>query len=483
MMRFLLCLLFIGLNTLPLQAEAERRRNRNVIEVSLGGSKILNLSSTGRVTLTDPGVADVTTAGGGLLIIGRRVGETNLILHGGRQRQTWLIKVTLPSQAIEGELVRLFPRESIQAWAVGGSLVLTGTVSSIQIVEQAEQVSLGYLRSPSIAALGVKPHVINLLKVKGRHQVQLEVKFAEVNRRSLREIGVNIVGGSNDGRVAGATGSGGIGAVDVNNKAENPHSALVGRPAQLFNTNENAVGAMFLGLRDGIFPFAATLNLLASRDLSRTLAEPTLVAMSGRTASFLAGGEFPYEKSTGFGNTTVEFKKFGIELSFTPRVLNGELIELETSVGVSAPDPTVKIISDGVLTEGFKRRSSQTTVRLIDGQSFAIAGLLSDEIGNLVEKIPGLGDIPILGTLFSSKKFSRRETELVVVVTARLVDPMNANEVPPLPGWERVSDPSDIELFLLNFTDPNAPVGQAMEPGMSARNTGHNPLGRIGFWR
>ena len=468
------------------QVLAQEDSDASVVSVSLGGSTFISLGGArGKVTLTDPTVAEITPAGGGLLVIGRKVGETNLILYGGRSRNTYLIKVTLPAQAIQSEVRRMFPRQDIEARAVGGSLVLVGVVNDAPTVQQVEELALGYLRSPSIAALGVKPNVINLLRVRGQQQVQLEVKFAEVSRRSLREIGVNAVGGVSNGRVAGAIGRGGVG--DTNPRSANvssvPQSTVPGRFGQSFNPSDNAVGAIFVGMRDGKFPFAATLNLLAVRDLARTLAEPTLVSMSGQSARFLAGGEVPVLKPSGLGNVSVEYKSFGIELTFAPTVLTDRTIQLQTKVAVSALDPTLQIVLDGFQIPGFKKRETTTVLRLRDGQSFAMAGLLSDELANVVEKIPGLGDIPILGTLFSSKRFERRESELVVVVTAHLVDPLDASALPPLPGEDRISDPSDLELFLLNIQEPSARRRPArLQPGASLAPK-RQPIGQVGFWR
>ncbi|MCA9537490.1 MAG: pilus assembly protein N-terminal domain-containing protein [Myxococcales bacterium] len=457
---------------LLLLAAPARAAERDVVEVALGGSTLVSLDgAVGKVTLTDPSIADVQPAGADLLIIGRKVGETNLLLLGNGRQETRLVKVALPARAVQSELAALLPGEHITARAVGGALVLAGTVSAAPVVSQAEEIAMGALRSPAIAALGVAPNVINLLRVEARQQVQLEVKFAEVNRRSLREMGVDAVGGTSGGRFGAAVGGTAVGLSPVTE----PNS-----PLQQFTARPNSVGAFFVGLSGGRFPFAATLNLLAQRDLARTLAEPTLVAMSGHPARFLAGGELPFEISTGLGNSTVEFKAFGIELIFTPTVLGDETMQLETAVSVSAPDPTVTIISGGVQTQGFKRRASSTTVRLRDGQSFAIAGLLSDEIENQVKKVPGLGDVPILGLLFSSKAYNRRETELVVVVTARLVDPIDG-ALPPLPGEDRVTDPTDLELFLLNVHAPDAPIAPARRaPGAPAARS---PSGSLGFWR
>lgn len=470
-------------------AHAQKGRDADkVIEVSLGGSTTVRMRQAGRVTLTDPTVADVSAAGGGLLVVGRKVGETNLILSGSGRPFTYLVKVTLPARAIQSELARMFPNEDIEARAVGGALVLVGEVGAATVVTQAEEVALGYLASPSIAALGVRPKVINLLQVKGRQQVQLEVTFAEVQRTSLREMGVNFVGGTEGGGVAGALGEGAVLGTYENARNTTGVDAPGQAALQRFNavgTNNNPAGAIFFGLNNGAFPFAATLNLLAQNLLAKTLAQPTLVAMSGEEAQFLAGGELPVAVPSGFQNIAIQFKKFGIQLGFTPTVLADRTIQLKANVSISAPDASLSVELSGLRVPALTTRSSSTTVRLRDGQSFAIAGLLSSEMTNVVRKVPGFGDIPILGVLFSSKEFNRKETELVVVVTATLVDPMDADAVPPLPGQDTVSDPTDLELFLLNIHEAKGkrrsprrgePVGAA--PG---KNVG--PVGAVGFWR
>ena len=477
----------------PTEAQAQKDRDADrVIEVSLGGSTVVRVRSAGRVTLTDPGIADVSAAGKGLLVIGRKVGETNLILSGAGRPFTYLVKVTLPARAIQSELARLFANEDIEARAVGGALVLVGTVSSAPIVTQAEAVTLGYLTSPSIAALGVQPNVINLLRVKGRQQVQLEVTFAEVQRSSLREMGVNFVGGTEGGSVGAALGQGAVAVAGTPGIAPTRFNATQG--------NNVPAGALFFGLQSGAFPFGATLNLLARRLLAKTLAQPTLVAMSGEKAEFLAGGELPIAVPSGLSQVTIQFKRFGIQLAFTPTVLADRTIQLNAGVSVSAPDSSLAVNLDNIRVPALTTRSSQTTVRLRDGQSFAIAGLLSSEMTNIVRKVPGFGDIPILGALFSSKEYNRKETELVIVVTATLIDPMDADAVPPLPGQDKISDPSDLELFLLNIHEAKGtrakrrrgePMGvipgrvgpgNAAVPGLG-RDSKRGPVGAIGFWR
>ncbi|MCK6570737.1 pilus assembly protein N-terminal domain-containing protein [Myxococcota bacterium] len=457
---------------LPAVAAAQDDQADGTVQVSLGGSTVINPGGITRATLTDPSIAEVQPAGNGVLIIGRRVGETNLILFGSSGQTTMLVKVTLPARAVQSELGKAFGKEDIEARAVGGAIVLVGAVSSGAILEQAEELVLGFLSSPSFAQLGVVPKVINLLRVKQKQQVQLEVKFAEVTRSSLRQMGTDLSATMDSGRAAfgyGVAPTPGAAAQSVADKAGAP--------------------TFFVGKADGKFPFAAALSLLNTKNLSRTLAEPTLVAASGQTAKFLAGGEVPIViQGTALSQPQVDYKPVGVYLTFMPNVLDDDTIELQAHTGVSAVDES----NSNLGFVGFKTRSSSTTIRLRDGQSFAIAGVLSDEIENELKHMPGLGQIPIIGTLFSSKEFRRRESELVIVVTAHLTEPMDPGQMPPLPGEDRVNDPSDVELFLLNITDPDAPVARGGGPGRSpAVDSGDDgalaprrtPAGVVGFWR
>ena len=443
-----------------------------VIEVSLGGSTIINISAR-KVTLTDPSIAEITKPSDSLLLIGRKVGETNLVaITENGDSDTYLIKVSLPALAIQSELKSLFPNErDVRAKAVGGALVLEGTVSTIQVINQMEEVAKGYLLSPSIVSLGVKPNVINLLTVRSPQQVQIDVSFAEVNRSSLRQIGslFNVGKGtqfkfSSNSGLSGATGS--------------------------------SFGEIFINPDIGSLPVPlnTTLQLLTEHALSRTLAKPTLVAMSGEKASFLAGGEQPIPIVSGLGQPSVEFKKFGIQLDFSPIVLGDRTIELNTTMSVSVLDQSQGLQIAGTDVPLFRTRSSGTTVRLQHGQSFAIAGLLQDQLENIKRGIPGIGDIPIIGMLFNSREFQRNETELVVVITARLINPVNGADMPPLPGKESF-DPNDIGVFFMNVFEETKPVSVPMRGGQAnltdapkniadASLTENNQIfGTVGYWR
>lgn len=441
-----------------------------VIEVSLGGSTIINLRAKS-VTLTDQTIAEISKSAEGILLIGRKVGETNLVAVNETTSDTYLIKVSLPALAIQSEIVSLFPEErDVRTKAVGGALVLEGTVSTIQVINQMEEVAKGYLLSPSIVSLGVKPNVINLLTVRSPQQVQIDVAFAEVNRSSLRQIGALINAGNgvnfnfNGGAVASTTGP---------------------SFGELF-LNPDPKGSLPI-------PLSMTLKLLTEHSLSRTLAKPTLVAMSGEKATFLAGGEQPVPQVSGLGQPGVEYKKFGIQLNFSPIVLGDRTIELNTTMSVSVLDKSQGLQLAGTDIPLFRTRSSSTTVRLQHGQSFAIAGLLQDQMENIKRGIPGFGDIPILGVLFNSRQFQRNETELVVVITARLISPVNGADMPALPGKES-HDPNDIGVFFMNVFEetrkPKSPNRLSPRRGRATSLRGEQSvthttpiLGSFGYWR
>ncbi|MEE2787089.1 MAG: hypothetical protein VX589_07090 [Myxococcota bacterium] len=444
------------------------------INVPLGGGQVINLGGIrGAAQMTDPTIATFKPYGRDVFISGKKLGETKLLVKGASTHEEWVIQVVMPTMNLQAELDRMFSRERVSVRALGGSMVLTGTVSSVNRVQEIEDVVMGYLQSPRFADVGLQPHVINMLTVKTPQQVQLEVKFAEVNRRSFRELGSNLNVGYKTGDI-GTSGSASIGEGAVNSVTQNVNNNAVVDPFKAL-PQANSFGTFFFGTQFGSFPFAATLSMLAQHNLSRTLAEPTLVAMSGEQANFLAGGEIPFQKSVGLNDVSVEFKQFGVELAFKPTVLGDSTVQLRTTVALSAPDQTFSLRNAaGISTFAFKRRSSETTVRLKDGQSFAIAGLLRDELSKVAASVPGLSSLPILGILFKSKQFERLETELVVVVTVRLVDPVDAADLPPLPGADRPTDPTDLQMFLLNIDEP------APQPG---RRRGRRPSGTLGFQR
>ncbi len=319
----------------------------------------------------------------------------------------------------------------------------------------------GELAGPlSVQGELIRPQVINLLRVPTSQQVMLKVRVAELNRTALRRIGANFLGvDPSSGAIVGTQITG------VNNAA-----AAVGDLAQsTVIPGRNLRGAAFLpstalGSRNGttvfgIFQdgnFAFTLNALRRNGMLKILAEPNLVAMSGYPASFLAGGEFPVPvpqvSAGGVAPTvTVQFKEFGVRLGFLPFVVDEDVIRLSVVPEVSEVDFTVAVtlVAGGSPVPGLNVRRAQTTVELREGQTLAIAGLLQVNLDGFTDRVPGLGDLPIIGPMFSNTSTQRVEKEMVVLVTPYIVEAMSPGQVPPLPGDE-VKEPNDLELFLLN---------------------------------
>jgi pilus assembly protein CpaC len=412
----------------PLRVDREITASRE-LSMEVGQSRLLETSAPlGRVSAADPEVTDLKViTSTQLLLTARGVGDTHVTLWDKSDTPLVLsLHVVRNLDALRKQLGELFPDEGISVSSVGDLVVLSGEVSDVRVPERA--LAVGRLHAPKIA---------NQLKVRGSQQVQLEVKFAEVSRSVLREIGFSFFH-SGSGALGGMTApSVGVGA-PVSNAAV---------PAVYPGQYSDAFSIFFSGLSS--FPFSAVMSLLEQHQVSRTLAEPTLVAMTGQEARFLAGGEFPIPQAAGFGAVQVSYKKFGIQLTFTPTVLSDGLINLKLATEVSSIDPTIAVQTNGFLVPGLSSRQSDTTVRMHDGQSLAIAGLLSDQGRNLVSKVPGLGDLPILGALFRSSQFQRAETELLLVITVHLVHPVGARDAPFLPGGDEVNDPDDFSMFLL----------------------------------
>jgi pilus assembly protein CpaC len=308
----------------------------------------------------------------------------------------------------------LFPSEKIAIELVEDRLILSGTVSSEKIAERVAQFFEG---------TGVK--VVNLLAPApaSTKQVLLQVRVAEVNRRALQELGANYT-------IAQQA----VPAFIGTNMFHTPLGNLVGGVANM--TFSDMVNLALFQRSSGAGAF---IRALQSRNAIRTLAEPNIIALNGQKASFLAGGEFPYPVVQGTGSSiaiTIQFREFGVRLNFTPTIVEGDWIRLELEPEVSALDFTSGITIAGTRIPGLVNRKAKTTVELEDGQSFALAGLLSNEVTRIATPIPGLSFLPILGYLFRSQRYVNNETELVFICTAHVVKPVSPEQLPPLPGQQ-----------------------------------------------
>lgn len=427
------------------------------IRLEVGQTRLIRISiKVIRVSVADPAVADVqVVTPQQVLITAKAVGYTHLILWGvDDQPLVIAVSVTRNLDQLRSQFEELFPNEKIHVSAAGDLIVLSGTVSDLRIPVRAAEVA--QLHADRLA---------NLIQVSGDQQVQLDVRFAEVSRTGMRKAGVNFLWrDSARGYVAGQSTNPGAYLRQVPGTSD-----TVGPPPIPSPAGGDTFNIFFsTGLSD--FPFSAILSILSQEGLAKVLAEPTLVATSGQEADFHAGGEVPILIGQTLGTVSVQFKKFGVRLSFTPTVLSERNMSLKLGIEVSEPDPSAGVMIAGYQVPGFKTRNSETTIRLRDGQSFAIAGLLSDSTRAVVAKVPVLGEIPILGALFSSKSFQREETELLMVVTAHLVRPLTPDEAPLIPGEDEYNDPNDFELFLLGSIAPKKieKDGEAKKPAPGA---------------
>jgi len=448
------------------------------IVVESGSSHHLRLGATiSRVSVGATDVADVAPfPPDQLLVTGKRVGQTTVtVWYRNDEVSIFTIRVTHAVSAINEALARAIPDgKDVRATSAGAAVVLSGEVQSASDVEHAEQIVRG--------VGGEGSQIVDLLRVAGDNQVQLEVSFAEVSRTALKEIGVNLWAKDQSG-ASGPQWSGGLVAPTstVNGIAAQPSTTTsdtlsLASGLQMIQTPlTGAFGAVFSTAAGSKFPFSAALSVLSERNYARTLSEPTLVALSGTPASFLAGGEFPIPIPQSLGQIGIEYRKFGVQLEFIPTVV-GQNIQLRMSSTVSDIDFTLGVRLASVTVPGVTERHSETTVRLRDGESFAIAGLLSDQVRSSVDKVPGLGDLPVLGALFRSTSYRRQETELLVVVTAHLVRP--GGERPVLPGEDTLADPSDLELFLVGSIESKEGADERIHPHRRAK-----PQGPVGFAR
>ena len=394
-----------------------------------------------RVAVTDPAIADATVVQPReVLIDGKMPGTVSLIIWGAAERRQYDLVVEPGVSTLEQRLQALFPGEDIRVTATGDAVILSGRVSSNDVA----------LRAAEIAAVTVsKAKVVNMLQLPGgagSQQVLLKVRFAEVSRRALTEVGVSLF--------TSPTGiNNTIGRVTAGEQAPNFTNLSATKASSSFGAEvQSASGEFTFGDFLNIFLFnqkydlGALIRALRGRGLFQSLAEPNLIAYNGQEASFLAGGEIPIPTVQGnSGSVGVTYKEYGIRLNFTPTVA-GDTIRLHVRPEVSTLD-----FPNGVSISGFRipalaTRRGETEVELRDGQTFAMAGLLNNLSQDDIQEIPGLARLPIIGHLFKTKAERAEQTELLVLITPQLVRPLNPDEVPPLPTLEQrfLPRPGDI---------------------------------------
>ncbi len=471
--RLCLGILLLLASCLPAQGAdlLDRVKNQEITQIlrlRVGHSKVLRTPfALTRISVADPDIADL------ILINEREIyinalapGTTNISMWGKSRFSAATVTVEADLTLLKEKLHQILPKEKIGAEAAGDSVVLSGEVSGPMAQSTALALALPY-------AGGKKDKVVNVMHVGGVQQVMLEVRVAEINRLIAERIGVNF-------NAVAPGGNFGVNQINSLAPVTNLIRAFTGNGSASTTAFNQVISPGLSAL--GGWTAAGTLwtvflDLLTQQNLGRVLAEPNLVTTSGQKASFLAGGEFPIPvPQSGVGGAatiTIEFKKFGVQLEFTPTVLNDSKIAVKVHPIVSELDFSNSINIESFVVPGLLTREMDTHVEVQDGQTFSIAGLLQDTSRNIINKFPVLGDIPVLGVLFRSTSYQKKETELVALVTPHLVKPM-------APGAARLPtdkwiDPSDVDVYLLGLEQGRQKPGPA--PAPAAASTAPLPAG------
>jgi pilus assembly protein CpaC len=424
------------------------------------------------VVAGSPDIADVRSLSDHVIYVqGKQTGTTNVILFDSSMKQIGIldVEVAMDTTGLQQNISSSTGTRGIRVATTGGQLILSGTAADAVAAERALTIAQGAVPKGGV--------VVNAMSVAAPQQVMLEVRFLEVNRDAGRNLGLNLYAANANGTNVLNTGLGGvaaagrapIGGINTSNGALGAGGGAVGAPptgslpilGTLGTLGATAAGAPAIPFGNLLTSIVRTssggsldllLTALETKGLVRSLAEPNLIALSGDAARFLAGGEFPVPVASSatagaLPTVTIEFKKFGVELAFVPTVLSRGTINLRVEPSVSELDFTNAVSISGTTIPALTLRESRTTVELRDGQSFAIAGLLQTRNQQAVSQLPWIGSVPVLGTLFSSKSYQQQETDLVIIVTPRLVAPAAPGQQLASPLDSRLPA-NDVDFFL-----------------------------------
>jgi pilus assembly protein CpaC len=458
------------------------------VTISIGRGELITVPGRmADVFVADEKVADVQVKSTNqLYVFGKSGGETTIYASNAKGDVVWSANVRVGTNldTIDQMLNMAMPDARVTVSTMNGTVLLTGTIGAPEDAAEAERLVKAFV--------GDKTNVISRLKMATPLQVSLHVKFAEVSRSLVKNLGVNLTtidgtGGikfgigqgraigqtfATDARLPFAVGAGNISASGFIPDPTGATNNLVATPGTGVSAAAGGTSIAGMGRLLG-------LNLLGALDagetlgLVTTLSEPNLTALSGETAEFLAGGEYPIPIPQGIGVTTIEFKKYGVSLAYTPTVLANGRISIRVRPEVSELSSTGALKLDSVEIPALTVRRAETTVELGSGQSFMIAGLLSNNAQNSLTKMPGAGDIPILGSLFRSTNYRKGETELVIVVTPYLVNPVNANDI--VLQTDGFQSPNDLQRLLGHMESDGVTGGRRPMPTEKEGTVKANP--------
>ena len=450
----LLCSLPIFAQDQTTQATFKSGPNESIpVNVLVGQSRLITFDRPiERFSVSNPEIAEAVLVSSNQVVVnGKAFGQINFIAweKGADRFIVFDVYVRTNLSLIDSQIRALFPKDDIRLSQANGSVVISGSVRDPKIAAQTDAV---------VQAAGFK--TVNLLEspVKDLSQVQLQVRVAEVNRQRMRDLGSAYAYQASPGVGGFATGGG---------------------PGNVTDVVGGVLGGTFSGLNLLVLGGNLTtmIRALQTNGALRALAEPNLIAMDGQPASFLAGGEYPVPIVQGTGREStisIVFKEYGVRLNFKPTILDEDHIRLELEPEVSTLDFANGVKFDGFLVPALRVRRAKTSVELRDGQSFALAGLLDNSESRSLSKIPGLGDIPILGNLFKSTQFQKNESELMFIVTAQLVKPVNRDDLPRIPNVESLKKGSLLGTDS-NGGQINGPTGFILSPGKAPSGESADP--------
>ena len=425
------------------------------LRLTVGESKIVETEAAfKRASVANPEVADqIVLSPKQIYLAGKAAGMTTLTLWGkdGQVANVFQIRVSPDVTRLKEQLHTMLPHESgIQVMSSHDHITLAGNVTNMESLAKALTLAEPY----------APQKIINLIQVGGVQQVMMEVKVAEMQRGLMKRLGVNFKRAQKNHRDFSIGLINDLSTIDAINPLAISQSSQT--TTLTFPDVRTLASNLVLGFGIGNDLWTLFLDMLKEHNLSKTLAEPTLIAESGQAAEFLVGGEFPIPIPQQLGQVTIKFKEFGVGLNFTPTVLSEGRISVIVNPEVSELD-----FANGIVTQGFQvpaltTRKVKTVVELGDGQSFAIAGLLQENVKETVSKYPLLGDIPILGALFRSTSFQKNETELIVIVTPHLVKPLDM--VKQTLPTDHYLEPNDFELMLMGYVEGVFPEPKVAKP-------------------
>ena len=425
------------------------------VNVLVGQSRVINFDRpVGRFSVSNPEIAEaILVTPDQVLVNGKAFGQVNFIAweQTGGQFMVFDVFVRANLSLIDSQIRALFPKDDIRLSQANGSVVISGSVSDNNTAKQVQSV---------VEAAGFK--TVNMLSspTKGATQVQLQVRVAEVSRNRMKDIGTSFTyqgAPSHGGYLNSGAGPSGLTDPQAQPRPLCAGCGIVGGPLT------PALNLLLMGGNT-----LAMLRMLQTQGALRELAEPNIIAMDGQEASFLAGGEFPIpviQSNNSQVGVTIVFKEYGVRLNFKPTIIDEDHIRLELTPEVSTIDFNTGVKFDGFLIPGLLTRRAKTGVELRDGQSFALAGLLDNREIKSISEVPVLSQVPILGNLFKSKSFQKNETELMFIVTAQIVKPVNRDDIPQMRGIDGLKNGSPLGI---------EPKGEGISGQTGYKITGQN---------